>query len=90
MYVPEQGMKETLRTIATESAPGSALLLEYINRSKALKIISAESVQRYAMRQDGTRYGAHLDEVFRRRREAALQAGEDGLPEAQCFGKSVY
>jgi hypothetical protein len=32
MYVPEQGMKETLRTIATESAPGSALLLEYINR----------------------------------------------------------
>ncbi len=32
MYVPEEGMKETLRSIAAVSAPGSALLLEYINR----------------------------------------------------------
>lgn len=32
MYVPEEGMKETLHEIATESAPGSALLLEYLNR----------------------------------------------------------
>jgi O-methyltransferase involved in polyketide biosynthesis len=32
MYVPEEGMKETLRAIAAESAPGSALLLEYLNR----------------------------------------------------------
>lgn len=32
MYVPEQGMKETLRAIASESAPGSILLLEYLNR----------------------------------------------------------
>jgi O-methyltransferase involved in polyketide biosynthesis len=32
MYVPEEGMKETLRAIAAESAPGSALLLEYRNR----------------------------------------------------------
>jgi methyltransferase (TIGR00027 family) len=32
MYVPEEGMKETLRAISAESAPGSALLLEYINR----------------------------------------------------------
>ena len=32
MYVPEEGMKETLRAIAAESAPGSTLLLEYINR----------------------------------------------------------
>jgi methyltransferase (TIGR00027 family) len=31
MYVPEEGMKETLRAIATESAAGSTLLLEYIN-----------------------------------------------------------
>jgi methyltransferase (TIGR00027 family) len=31
-YVPEEGMKETLRAIAAESASGSALLLEYINR----------------------------------------------------------
>jgi methyltransferase (TIGR00027 family) len=32
MYVPEEGMKQTLRAIAAESAPGSALLLEYLNR----------------------------------------------------------
>jgi hypothetical protein len=32
MYIPEEGMKETLCAIATESAPGSALLLEYLNR----------------------------------------------------------
>jgi methyltransferase (TIGR00027 family) len=32
MYVPEEGMKQTLRSIAAESAPGSLLLLEYINR----------------------------------------------------------
>ena len=32
MYVPEEGMKETLRAIAAESAPGSVLLLEYLNR----------------------------------------------------------
>jgi len=33
MYVPEDGMKETLRAVAAESAPGSLLLLEYMNRS---------------------------------------------------------
>jgi methyltransferase (TIGR00027 family) len=33
MYVPEKGMKETLRAIAAESAPGSVLLLEYMNRT---------------------------------------------------------
>jgi len=32
MYVPEEGMKETLRAVASESAPGSTLMLEYINR----------------------------------------------------------
>jgi methyltransferase (TIGR00027 family) len=32
MYVPEDGMKETLRSIAVESAPGSTLLMEYLNR----------------------------------------------------------
>src|SRR3984957_15549643 len=32
MYVPEEGMKQTLRAIAAESASGSALLLEYLNR----------------------------------------------------------
>jgi len=31
MYVPEEGMKETLRAIS-KSAPGSAVLLEYLNR----------------------------------------------------------
>ncbi len=33
MYIPEDGMKETLRAIAAESAPGSVLLLEYLNRN---------------------------------------------------------
>jgi methyltransferase (TIGR00027 family) len=32
MYVPEEGMKETLHAIAAESAPGSTLLIEYMNR----------------------------------------------------------
>ena len=32
MYVPEDGMKATLRSIAEASAPGSTLLLEYMNR----------------------------------------------------------
>jgi methyltransferase (TIGR00027 family) len=121
MYVPEDGMKETLRAIAAESAPGSALLLEYLNRSgldvlrryppamiknafdwgepfvfgvpdgqdreffleaglelgEALKIGSPESVKRYAMRQDGSYYGAHLEQVFRQRNEAALKAMDD-------------
>jgi methyltransferase (TIGR00027 family) len=118
MYVPEDGMKETLRAIAAESAPGSALLLEYINRGgldllrkhpqgmiknafdwgepfvfgvpdgqdreffleaglelgEALKIGGPESVKRYAMRQDGTHYGAHLAKAFQQRNEAAMKA----------------
>lgn len=121
MYVPEEGMKETLRAVAAESAPGSVLLLEYLNRGglellmkyptgmiksamdwgepfvfgvpdgqdreffleaglklgEALKIGSPESVKRYAMRQDGTHYGAHLERVFQERREAALKAMDD-------------
>ena len=121
MYVPEEGMKETLRAIAAESAPGSALLLEYLNRAglellikhptgliktafdwgepfvfgvpngqdreffleaglelgEALKIGSPESVKRYAMRGDGSYYGAHLEKVFQERREAALKAMDD-------------
>jgi methyltransferase (TIGR00027 family) len=121
MYVPEQGMKETLRAIASESAPGSALLLEYLNRGglelltkyptgmirnafdwgepfvfgvpdgrdrdyflelglelgETLKIGNPETVKRYAMRQDGRYYGAHLDKVFQQRREAALKAMDD-------------
>ena len=121
MYVPEEGMKETLRAIASESAPGSALLIEYLNRGgidmltkypmgmvrnaidwgepfvfgvpdgqdreffletglqlgETLKVGSPESIQRYAMRQDGSYYGAHLEKVFQQRREAALQAMDD-------------
>jgi methyltransferase (TIGR00027 family) len=121
MYVPEEGMKETLRAIAAESAPGSALLLEYLNRDmlesmtkyptgviknafdwgepfvfgvpdghdrefflgtgleldETLKIGSPESLRRYAMRQDGSYYGAHLEEVFQQRREAALKAMDE-------------
>ena len=118
MYVPEEGMKETLRAIGAEAAPGSALLLEYLNRGglellrkyptgmiknafdwgepfvfgvpdgqdreffleaglelgETLKIGNAETVKRYAMRQDGSYYGAHLEKVFQQRREAALKA----------------
>jgi methyltransferase (TIGR00027 family) len=121
MYVPEEGMKETLRAIAAESPEGSALLLEYLNRGglellrkypsgmiknafdwgepfvfgvpdgqdreffreaglelgETLKIGSPESVKRYAMRQDGSYYGAHLEKVFQQRREAALKAMDD-------------
>lgn len=121
MYVPEEGMKETLRAIASESASGSGLLIEYLNRGglevlvkypmgmvknaiswgepfvfgvpdgqdreffletglelgETLKIGSPESVSRYAMRQDGTYYGAHLEKVFQQRREAALEAMDD-------------
>ena len=121
MYVPEEGMKETLRAIAAESAPGSALLLEYLNRGglelltkypmgmiknafdwgepfvfgvpdgqdreffleaglvlgETLKIGSPESVRRYAMCQDGSYYGAHLEKVFQQRHEAALKAMDD-------------
>jgi methyltransferase (TIGR00027 family) len=121
MYVPEEGMKQTLRSIATESAPGSALVVEYLNRGgvelltkypmgmiknafdwgepfvfgvpeghdrefflelglelgETLKIGSPESVRRYAMRQDGAYYGAHLEKVFQQRREAALKAMGD-------------
>jgi len=121
MYVPEEGMKETLRAIAAESAPGSVLLLEYLNRAglelfrkypagmiknafdwgepfvfgvpdgqdreffreaglelgETLKIGSPESLKRYATRQDGSYYGAHLERVFQQRREAALKAMDD-------------
>ena len=121
MYVPEEGMKETLRSIAAESAPGSVMLLEYLNRAgldlfrkypagmiknafdwgepfvfgvpdgqdgeffreaglelgETLKIGSPESLKRYATRQDGSYYGAHLEKVFQQRREAALKAMDD-------------
>lgn len=121
MYVPEEGIKQTLRAIAAESAPGSTLLMEYLNRGglellkrypigmiknafdwgepfvfgvpdgqdreffleaglelgEALKIGSPESVKRYAMRQDGSHYGAHLEKVLQQRREAVLNAMDD-------------
>ncbi len=121
MYIPEEGMKKTLRAIAEEAAPGSALLLEYLNRDglelfrryptgmiknafdwgepfvfgvpdgqdreffreaglelgETLKISGFEAMTRYAMRQDGTYYGAHLEKVFQQRREAALMAMDD-------------
>lgn len=121
MYVPEEGMKDTLRAIAAESAPGSALLLEYVNQGsidvlqqypsgmvknaigwgepfvfgvpdgqdreffrdaglelgEALKIGAPEAVKRYAMRGDGTYYGAHLEKQFQQQREAALKAMDD-------------
>jgi methyltransferase (TIGR00027 family) len=136
MYVPEEAMKETLRAIAAESAPGSALLLEYLNSGglellrkyptgmvknafdwgepfvfgvpdgkdrefflevglelgETLKIGSPESVSRYATRQDGSYYGAHLEEVFKQRREAALQAMDEAGRQqaAQAAATSGY
>ncbi len=136
MYVPEEGMKQTLREIAAESAPGSVLVLEYINRGalellskhptgviknafdwgepfvfgvpdgqdrqyffelglelgETLKIGSPESMKRYAMRQDGSYYGAHLEKVFQQRREAALQAMDDAGRQqaAQAAATSGY
>ncbi len=136
MYVPEEGMKETLRAVAVESAPGSALLLEYLNRGglemlkkypmkmiknafdwgepfvfgvpdgqdreffheaglelgETLKIGSPESVKRYAMRQDGSYYGAHLEKVFQQQREAALKAMDDASRQqaAQAAATSGY
>lgn len=117
MYVPEDGMKQTLRAIG-DFAPGSAVMLEYLNRSgvdlmmkypsgmlrnaidwgepfvfgvpdgedvsffgefgltvaDTLKIGSPESIRRYAMRGDGTYYGAHLEKAMKERREAAMAA----------------
>ena len=135
MYVPEEGMKQTLCEIAAESAPGSALLLEYLNLGgleflrkypmgmiknafdwgepfvfgvpdgqdreffleaglelgETLKIGSPESGKRYAMRQDGTHYGAHLEKVFQQRREAALNAMDDaGRQAVQAAETSGY
>jgi hypothetical protein len=44
---------------------------------ETLKIGSPESVKRYATRQDGSNYGAHLEAVFRERAETALKAMDD-------------
>lgn len=136
MYVPEEGMKETLRAIAAASAPGSTVLLEYLNRGgldvlrkypsgmiknafdwgepfvfgvpdgqdreyfldvglalgEALKIGSPESVKRYAMRGDGSYYGAHLEQVLQQRREAALKAMDEAGRQqaAQAAATSGY
>jgi methyltransferase (TIGR00027 family) len=136
MYVPEEGMKETLRGIAAESAPGSVLLLEYLNRGgldvltrhptgmirnavdwgepfvfgvpdgqdreffhdagldlgEALKVGAPESIKRYATRADGTYYGAHLEQAFQQRREAALKAMDEAARQqaAQAAKTSGY
>ena len=44
---------------------------------ETLKIGGPESMSRYATRQDGSYYGAHLEKVFQERREAALKAMDD-------------
>jgi methyltransferase (TIGR00027 family) len=121
MYVPEEGMRETLRVMAAESGPGSSVLFEYLNRGglevmrkhptgmlrnavdwgapfvfgvpegqdreffqgvgwelgQGLKIGSPESVKRYAMRRDGSYYGAHLAKAFEERRAAGLRAMDE-------------
>jgi methyltransferase (TIGR00027 family) len=38
MYVAEDGVRETLRTVATQSAPGSSLVMDYTTRS-AIELI---------------------------------------------------
>jgi methyltransferase (TIGR00027 family) len=59
---------------------------------ETLKIGSPESVKRYAMRQDGSYYGAHLEKVFQQRREAALKAMDDAgrLQAARAAAMSGY
>ena len=135
MYVPEEGMKQTLRAIG-QFAAGSAVMLEYLNRGgidvmmkypsgmirnaidwgepfvfgvpdgedgsffgdlglemrQTLKIGSPESVRRYAMRGDGTYYGAHLETTFKQRREAALAAMDEAGRQqaAQAAASSGY
>ena len=135
MYVPDDGMKQTLRAIG-EFAPGSSVMLEYLNRGgidlmmkypsgmirnaidwgepfvfgvpdgedrdffgelglavgETLKIGSPESVRRYAMRGDGTYYGAHLEKAFKERRDAALAAMDEAGRQqaAQAAASSGY
>jgi hypothetical protein len=59
---------------------------------ETLKIGSPESVRRYAMRQDGSYYGAHLEKMFQQRREAALKAMDDAGRQqaAQAAATSGY
>jgi hypothetical protein len=59
---------------------------------ETLKIFAPESVKRYAMRQDGSYYGAHLEKVFQQRREAALKAMDDAGRQqaAQAAAASGY
>jgi len=49
-------------------------------------------VKRYAMREDGTYYGAHLAKVFQERREAALKAMDEAGRQqaARAEAKSGY
>jgi hypothetical protein len=44
---------------------------------ETLKIGAPESAKRYATRQDGSPYGAHLEKVFQQRREDALKAMDE-------------
>lgn len=57
---------------------------------QTLKAGSPESVRRYATRQDGTYYGAHLTKVFQERREAALKGVDEAtrqrISEASASG----
>jgi hypothetical protein len=54
---------------------------------ETLKIGSPESVRRYAMRQDGSNYGAHLEKVFQERREAAIRAMSE--PDRQQMARAA-
>ena len=49
-------------------------------------------MSRYATRQDGSHYGAHLEKVFQQRHEAALKAMDDAERQqvAQAAATSGY
>jgi hypothetical protein len=65
------------RSRASAMAEGSSCLEAGLELGETQKIRSPESVRRYAMRQDGTYYGAHLEKVFQERRQVALKAMDD-------------
>lgn len=92
IYAPidfaREGLGEALRRAGFQPARKTYYLCEGVSMyvpeegtkqtlRAGLKIVSPESVKRYATRQDGAYYGAHLEKVFQQRREAALSAMND-------------
>ena len=63
-----------------------------LDLGETLKIGGPEAVKRYATRQDGSYYGAHLEKVFEQRREAVLKDMDDAdrRQAAQAAATSGY